>query len=128
MAIAEQEARPFEADGVRVDVPDFMAEIVATLTHLARESPHVNQRSGVSVRLTVANCEVLVANATRRALRHGETDVVPRITDLDALAASTSGKVEIETLEEGRDGQIIEHAPAGGGAHGLPGDASTSAS
>jgi magnesium chelatase subunit I len=63
----------------------------------------------VSVRLTVANTEVLVANATRRALRHGETEVVPRITDLEALAASTSGKIEIETLEEGRDGQIIEN-------------------
>jgi len=108
VAIAQQEARPFVVDGIRVDVPGFMAEIVATLTHLARESPHVNQASGVSVRLTVANMEVLVANATRRALRLGETDVVPRITDLDALAASTSGKIEIETLEEGRDGQIID--------------------
>ena len=85
-----------------------MDEIVATLTQLARESPHVNQASGVSVRLTVANMEVLVANATRRSLRLGETDVVPRITDLDALAASTSGKIEIETLEEGREGQIID--------------------
>jgi magnesium chelatase subunit I len=34
--------------------------------------------------------------------------VVPRISDLDALAASTSGKLEIETLEEGRDGEIVE--------------------
>jgi magnesium chelatase subunit I len=86
-----------------------MTEIVATLSHLARQSPHINQRSGVSVRLTVANLETLVANAARRALRQGETDVVPRVSDLDALASSTSGKVEIETLEEGRDGQVIEH-------------------
>jgi magnesium chelatase subunit I len=71
--------------------------------------PHINQRSGVSVRLTVSNLETLVANAARRALRHGETDVVPRVSDLDALAASTSGKVEIETLDDGRDGQIVEH-------------------
>ena len=108
VAIAEQESRPFVVDGVRVQTPEFMAEIVATLSQLARESPHVNQSSGVSVRLTVANMEVLVANATRRALRHDETDVVPRITDLDALASSTSGKIEIETLEEGRDGQIVD--------------------
>ena len=108
VAITRQEARPFDVEGVRVEVPEFMVEIVATLTHLARESAHVNQASGVSVRLTVANMEVLVANATRRALRLGETDVVPRITDLDALAAATSGKIEIETLEEGRDAQIIE--------------------
>lgn len=107
--IAQQEARPLEAPGVQVQVPDFMTEIVATLSHLARQSPHINQRSGVSVRLTVANLETLVANAARRALRTGETEVVPRVSDLDALASSTSGKVEIETLDDGRDGQIVEH-------------------
>ena len=86
-----------------------MTEIVATLSHLARESPHINQRSGVSVRLTVSNNEMLVANAIRRALRHGERDVSPRVSDLDALAASTMGKVEIEALDDGRDEQIAEH-------------------
>jgi magnesium chelatase subunit I len=109
VAIAQQEARPFDVTGVRVAVPAYMTEIVATLSHLARESAHINQRSGVSVRLTVANSEVLVANATRRALRHGEREVSPRVSDLDALAASTMGKVEIETLDEGRDEQIAEH-------------------
>ena len=109
VAIGQQEARPLDIDGVRVTVPDYMSELVATLTHLARESSHVNQRSGVSVRLTVSNHEVLVANATRRALRHDERDVSPRVSDLDALAASTMGKIEIETLEDGREEQIAEH-------------------
>jgi magnesium chelatase subunit I len=109
VAIAAQEARPFAVEGVRVSVPPYMTEIVATLSHLARDSAHINQRSGVSVRLTVSNSEVLVANATRRALRHGEREVSPRVSDLDALAASTMGKVEIETLDEGRDEQIAEH-------------------
>jgi magnesium chelatase subunit I len=108
-AIARTESRPLDVEGIRVVVPDYMDEIVSTLTHLARESSHVNQRSGVSVRLTVANREVLVANATRRALRQGEREVSPRISDLDALAASTMGKVEIETLDDGRDEQIAEH-------------------
>src|SRR5581483_539528 len=109
VAIAKQEVRPLEAPGIRVAVPEFMTEIVATLSHLARASAHINQRSGVSVRLTVSNAETLVANATRRALRHGEREVVPRVSDLEALASSTAGKVEIEALEEGRDEQIIEH-------------------
>jgi len=108
LQVVEQEARPLEALGLRVEVPAFMSEIVATLSHLARQSPHVNQRSGVSVRLSIANHETLVANAARRSLRLGEKDVVPRVSDLEALAASTSGKVEIETLEEGRDGQVVE--------------------
>ncbi|MDQ2727180.1 MAG: sigma 54-interacting transcriptional regulator [Actinomycetota bacterium] len=106
--VVHQEAVAFEVDGVTVNVPDYMTEIVATLSQLARQSPHVNQRSGVSVRLSVANYETLVASAARRSLRLGETDASPRISDLDALAASTSGKIEIETIDEGRDGQVVE--------------------
>jgi magnesium chelatase subunit I len=87
----------------QVGMPDFMAEVVAELSQLARQSPHLNQRSGVSVRLTIANYETLAANATRRALRNGESEAVPRISDLQALVSSTQGKVEIESLEEGRE-------------------------
>lgn len=107
--IIEGEAKPFVASGLTVSVPDFMTEIIATFSHLARQSSNISQRSGVSVRLSVSNYESLVANAARRALRAGEDMVVPRICDLDSLPASTAGKVEIETLEEGRDGQIIDH-------------------
>src|SRR5215203_4035228 len=109
VAIARQEARPLIAEGLRVGVPDYMVEVVAELSQQARESAHINQRSGVSVRLTVANDETMVANATRRALMQGEADVVPRVCDLTSLGASTLGKVEIEALEEGRVEQILEH-------------------
>ena len=109
VAIMQQEATGFAGTDMHVGVPDYMADVVATFSHLARQSPHINQRSGVSVRLSVANFESLQANAVRRALRHGERDVVPRVSDLDALAASTGGKVEIETIEEGREGSIIEN-------------------
>src|SRR5580700_7241065 len=57
IAVVHQEARPIDGLGVRVAVPDFMSEVVGTLSHLARQSPHVNQRSGVSVRLSIANYE-----------------------------------------------------------------------
>jgi len=111
LAVVRQEARILDATavgvaGMRVEVPDHMAEIVATVTHEARRNPHVNQRSGVSVRLTIANYETMVANAARRALRRGETVVVPRVSDLDALPASTAGKIEIESLDEGDDGPL----------------------
>jgi magnesium chelatase subunit I len=110
--VVHQEALPFVVDGVTVTVPDYMVEIVATLSQLARQSPHVNQRSGVSVRLSVTNYETLVAGAARRALRLGESDASPRISDLEALAASTSGKIEIETIDEGRDSQVVERLVA----------------
>jgi magnesium chelatase subunit I len=108
MAIIDQEARSLEAEGLQVNVPEFMTEIVAELSQLARRSPHVNQRSGVSARLSITNYETLVANATRRALVNGEREVVPRVSDLDALAASTAGKIEIETLDDGRESQVLD--------------------
>ena len=108
LAVVAQEARPAEVDGIRVDMPEHMARIVAGITHGARRSPHVNQRSGVSVRLSIANYETLVANATRRALRLGEAEAVPRISDLEAIPASTAGKVEVETLDETGDGPVLD--------------------
>ncbi len=113
--IVAQEARPLDivaADGgepVSVQVPEYLGEVVATFSHLARSSSHVNQRSGVSVRLSVSNHEALAANALRRSLRSGERAAVARIDDLEALAASSIGKIEIESLEEGREGAIFDN-------------------
>ncbi|PYM61862.1 MAG: hypothetical protein DMD79_11825, partial [Candidatus Rokuibacteriota bacterium] len=76
--IVEQEATRFAADGYPVEVPDYMREIVAELTHLARRSPEISQRSGVSVRVSITNYETLVSNALRRAIRLGERPAVPR--------------------------------------------------
>jgi magnesium chelatase subunit I len=108
MDVVEQEARVSSSDGLRVDVPDYMTEIVAAISQQARRSPHVNQRSGVSVRMSVANYETMVANATRRAVRNHEDEVVPRVSDLDALVPSTSGKLEFETVDDGREEQVLD--------------------
>jgi magnesium chelatase subunit I len=107
VAIIRQEARPPSIGDVSVTVPSYMESIVAMFSQLARNSSQVNQRSGVSVRLSVSNYEVMCANALRRGLRLGETHVVPRVCDLDSFAASTGGKIEIEALEEGREGQVL---------------------
>jgi len=112
IAIMRQEARPASIGNVTVHMPIFMERVIATFSHLARASSNINQRSGVSVRLSVANYEVLSASAVRRALRAGETSVAPRVSDLSALAASTSGKVEIEALEDGREAVILQQLVA----------------
>jgi magnesium chelatase subunit I len=108
MDVVEQEASTQTPDGLQAHVPEFMTEVVAEISQQARKSPHVNQRSGVSVRLSIANYETLVANATRRALRNGEEEVVPRVSDLDALVSSTAGKVEFETVDDGREEQVLD--------------------
>jgi len=108
LAIVLQEAQvPDQVPGgPAVVVPAYMAEMVGELSQLARQSPHINQRSGVSVRLSIANYETLVSNAVRRALRLGEPVAVPRVSDLGALVTSSQGKIEIEALEEGREDRI----------------------
>jgi magnesium chelatase subunit I len=113
LEIVRQEARSPSVGGIDVRVPDYLAEAIVTVSHLARASSHVNQRSGVSVRLSVTNYEVVSANALRRGLRAGERVVVPRVEDLDALAASSGGKIEIESLDDGREGQIFENLVKG---------------
>jgi magnesium chelatase subunit I len=114
LAIMEQESRHFadhRGDGPRVDVrvPEYLREVIAMVSHVARASSHVNQRSGVSVRLSVTNLEVVAANALRRGLQAGETVAVARVDDLSAMSASSSGKIEIETLDDGAHGAIFDN-------------------
>src|ERR671913_532084 len=87
VSIVRQEKHRFEPDEgtPAVVVPAFMEELVAELTHLARRSPEISQRSGVSVRVSVANAEVLEAAALKRAVRLGETVGAPRVSDLGAV-------------------------------------------
>jgi len=111
----DEEMRVMDAERTRLDMgeyrvrePEFIREIIAEVTRLARLSPDVNQASGVSVRASVANYETVLANALRRAIRTGEQEVVPRVSDLPFLLASLQGKLEFEAFEEGREEQIME--------------------
>ncbi|MGH7320550.1 MAG: magnesium chelatase [Candidatus Rokuibacteriota bacterium] len=108
LAIVRQERTRFTDSEARVVVPDYMAEVVAELSALARKSADINQRSGVSVRVSIANDETLRSAALRRALRLGEKTTAPRITDLPAILASMRGKIELESVEEGREEAVIE--------------------
>ncbi len=104
--IMEQEAHISSTD-VDVTIPEFMKEVLAEFSRLARRSPHINQRAGVSVRLSIANLETLVASAVRRAIRCGEEEAVPRIADLPATLQSSGGRIEFETFEEDRKDDIL---------------------
>ena len=108
LGIVRQERADLDLAGRNAVVPGYMEEIVAEITRLARRSPDVNQRSGVSVRASISNYEAMLANALRRAIRLGEPEMAPRISDLGFLRASLEGKVELETVEEGREDQVID--------------------
>jgi len=109
MAIVDQEATSVDRAAIATVVPQFLKEIIAQMTMEARASNEINQASGVSVRVTINNYETLVSNAEKRALRTGEQEVVPRLTDLPAVAASTVGKLELEYGGEDKgEGDLIE--------------------
>ena len=108
VGIMEQERNTFTDEGLTTIVPGYMKEILAEVSQLARRSPEISQRSGVSVRVSVANYENLVSSALKRALRNGETTVVPRISDLPAVIASTAGKIELESVGDVTEERVIE--------------------
>ena len=108
VGIMEQERQAYPDAGMTVVVPAYMKELLAELSQLARRSPEISQRSGVSVRVTISNYENLVSNATKRALRNGETSVVPRISDLPAVVSSTAGKIELESVGDLTEEKVID--------------------
>ena len=108
IAIMEAESRPFDLEGIETIYPDYMREILAELTHLARRSPDISQKSGVSVRVSITNYENVMSNAIRRAIRLKERQAAPRISDLSAVIASTAGKIELDTIGEVREDAVVE--------------------
>jgi magnesium chelatase subunit I len=105
-----------ERDGpVAVIVPAWVKEVVEEVSRLARCSPHVNQQSGVSVRMSIANMESVVSNAERRGIVLGQGTAVARISDLVGLRPSSRGKMELNMTEEPGEedsllGRLVEEA------------------
>src|SRR5262249_49653581 len=100
-------------DGARLAIPYYIKEVVEEASRLARTSSHVNQASGVSVRMSIANLENVVSNAERRALLNGERWIVPRVADLAHTAASSRGKLELTMSEDdGQEDKLIERIVA----------------
>jgi magnesium chelatase subunit I len=108
IAISDQNAW-LERDGSRLAIPSYIKEVVEEVSRLARASSHVNQQSGVSVRMSIANLENVVSNAERRAILNDERWVVPRVTDLAHVAPSSRGKLELTMSEDdGQEDKLVE--------------------
>jgi len=108
MQIMESESNHFITDGMEIVFPQFMKEVIAEITQLARSSNDISQRSGVSVRVSISNFENVLSNASRRALRLKERQVAPRVSDLSAIIASTCGKIELDTVGDIKEERIVQ--------------------
>ncbi len=91
------------------EVPEHLLEVLARFTRAVRESPSVDQRSGVSARFAIAAAETVAASALRRAGLNGEAEPVARIGDTVSVTSTLRGKVEFESGEEGREIEILAH-------------------
>ena len=103
MAVISQEA------DLVAEVPEALLEILARYTRLLRESPAVDQRSGVSARFSIAGAETTAAAALRRATVYREDTAVARLVDIDAAVDVLAGKIEFEAGEEGREQAVLDH-------------------
>ncbi|MDI9925717.1 ATP-binding protein [Rhodococcus sp. IEGM 1341] len=103
VAVIDQEAE------LQAAVPTYLLEVLARFTRLLRESPSVDQRSGVSARFAIAAAETIAAAAVHRAAILGEAEPVARPVDLGTIIEVLRGKVEFESGEEGREIEVLEH-------------------
>ena len=103
VAVIRQEAH------LVADVPDSILEVLARYTRLLRDSPAINQRSGVSARFSIAGAETVAASALHRATTRGEEHAVARVVDLETAVDVLGGKIEFEAGEEGREAEVLGH-------------------
>jgi len=92
-----------------IEIPHYIRQIVEQIAFAAREDKKVDKRSGVSQRLPISTMELVLSNAERRALIHGESHVVPRVGDIYAALPGITGKIELEYEGEMRGADTVIH-------------------
>jgi magnesium chelatase subunit I len=96
MAITAQESWTNREGKRRVQVPEYVREIVEEVAFQARDDKRVDRRSGVSQRLPISTLENVLSSAEQRSLRSHDSAVVARVADVYAAIPSMTGKFELE--------------------------------
>lgn len=94
-AITAQEAQLSAAQKNKISVPNLIKDLVEHIAFAARESEFVDEKSGVSARLTIAAMENLVSTAERRMLLNNEKNTTVRISDFAGVFPAITGKIEM---------------------------------
>jgi len=107
MSITSQESWTARDNKKRVEVPDYIREVVEEIAFHAREDKRVDKRSGVSQRLPISTLENVLSSAEQRAIRSRDSTVVARVADVYAAIPSMTGKFELEYEGEIRGAENI---------------------
>jgi len=99
-------AQEIDKANAKIDVPEFVRDIVEEVSFQARQSEYVDQTSGVSARVSISAYEILLSNIQRRALRNKDKDRFPRMTDLYLIVPAITGKIEL-VYEGEQEGSVL---------------------
>ncbi len=111
--ITEQEAWHERHSEVIVKVPDYIKEIIEHISFEARKSEYIDQKSGVSTRLTISAMDNLLSSAERRAILNHETETTVRISDIFCTIPAITGKIELVYEGEQEGALNVAHALIG---------------
>ena len=107
MSITSQESWTDRDCERRVEVPEYIREIVEEVAFQARDDKRVDRRSGVSQRLPISALENVLSSAEQRAVRSHDSAVVARIADVYSAIPAMTGKFELEYEGELRGAENI---------------------
>ncbi|KEO72036.1 P-loop NTPase family protein [Anditalea andensis] len=93
--ITAQEAKLNDKPTDRIHVPELMKDLIEQVAIEARSSEYVDEKSGVSARLTISAYENLISAAERRLYLNDENTTVVRIADLIGIVPAITGKIEL---------------------------------
>jgi len=94
-AITEQEAKLDSRQAEDIHVPSLAKDLLEQISFEARESEFIDNKSGVSARMSITAFENLLSTAERRALKSGTDKTTVRLSDFMGIIPAITGKVEL---------------------------------
>jgi magnesium chelatase subunit I len=93
--ITQQEAKLDKHQSDAVYVPSLAKDLLEQIGFEARDSEFIDNKSGVSARMSITAFENLLSTAERRALQAGVDKTTVRLSDFMGIIPAITGKVEL---------------------------------
>ena len=103
--ITNQEIKATLSQKENIYLPSFAADLLEEISFEARQSEYIDEKSGVSARLSISALENLLSSAEQRLLRNNESKTTVRLSDFSSIVPAITGKVELvyEGEQEGAE-------------------------
>lgn len=115
--ITEQEAKLDQLQSDAVYVPSLAKDLLEQIVFEARESEYIDNKSGVSARLSITAYENLLSTAERRALKSGIDKTTVRLSDFMGIIPAITGKVELVYEGEQEGAAVVAQHLIGDAIH-----------